>query len=91
MEAPGFWDDADKSQAAMKELKSLKDSFEKYSELEQGMEDIETLIQMADEENDASLIPEVEECIRGGRMPKGTELKSLIILKVMKRVLKRLQ
>ena len=61
MEAPGFWDDADKSQAAMKELKSLKDSFEKYSELEQGMEDIETLIQMADEENDASLIPEVEE------------------------------
>lgn len=61
MEAPGFWDDADKSQEAMKELKTLKDSFEKYNELEQGMEDIETLIQMADEENDASLIPEVEE------------------------------
>lgn len=61
MEAPGFWDDADKSQEAMKELKVLKDSFEKYNELEQAMEDIETLIQMADEENDTSLIPEVEE------------------------------
>ena len=44
MEAPGFWDDADKSQEAMKELKSLKDSFEKYNELKQGMDDIETLI-----------------------------------------------
>ena len=61
MEAPGFWDDADKSQEAMKELKSLKDSFEKYNELKQGMDDIETLIAMADEENDESLVPEVEE------------------------------
>ena len=26
MEAPGFWDDPDKSQKAMKELKGLKDS-----------------------------------------------------------------
>ena len=30
MEAPGFWDDTEKSQKAMKELKALKDSFEKY-------------------------------------------------------------
>ena len=30
MEAPGFWDDTDKSQKAMKELKGLKDAFEKY-------------------------------------------------------------
>lgn len=60
MEAPGFWDDADKSQNVMKELKGLKDSFEKYDELRQSLEDAKTLIQMADEENDASLIPEVE-------------------------------
>lgn len=26
MEAPGFWDDPDKSNKAMKELKTLKDS-----------------------------------------------------------------
>ena len=44
----------------MKELKTLKSSFEKYNELEQGLEDAKTLIEMADEENDASLIPEVE-------------------------------
>lgn len=36
MEAPGFWDDADKSQEAMKELKSLKDSFENITNLSRG-------------------------------------------------------
>lgn len=60
MEAPGFWDDPDKSQKAMKELKGLKDAFEKYNELVNGLEDAKTLIEMADEENDASLVPEVE-------------------------------
>lgn len=60
MEAPGFWDNTEKSQNAMKELKALKSSFEKYDELERGLEDAKTLIEMADEENDASLIPEVE-------------------------------
>ena len=37
MEAPGFWDNTEKSQHAMKELKTLKSSFEKYNELEQGL------------------------------------------------------
>ena len=34
MEAPGFWDNPDKSQNAMKELKGLKDAFERYNECE---------------------------------------------------------
>ena len=61
MEAPGFWDDTEKSQQAMKELKGLKDSFEQFNDLKQRMEDAQTLIEMADEENDLSLVPEVEE------------------------------
>lgn len=61
MEAPGFWDDTEKSQKSMKELKVLKDAFEKFDELVQRIEDANTLIEMADEENDTSLIPEVEE------------------------------
>lgn len=60
MEAPGFWDNPDKSRMAMKELKSLKDSFERFEELISGLEDAKTLIEMADEENDISLVPEVE-------------------------------
>ena len=30
MEEPGFWDNPDNSQKAMKELKHLKDTVEKY-------------------------------------------------------------
>lgn len=61
MEAPGFWDDTDKSQKAMKELKGLKDAFERYDELISGLEDAKTLIEMAEEANDTSLVAEVEE------------------------------
>ena len=61
MEAPGFWDDPDKSQKAMKELKCLKDAFEKYNELTSGLDDIRTLIEMAEESNDQSLVPEIDE------------------------------
>ena len=63
MEAPDFWDDTEVSQAKMKELKSLKDDIETYGHLEQQYEDIETLLEMGYEENDASLIPEIEEAL----------------------------
>lgn len=61
MEAPDFWDDPQKSQQFMKELKSLKEDAESYQKLEQLYEDIETLIEMAYEEEDVSLIPEIQE------------------------------
>ena len=61
MEAPGYWDNTEKSQEGMKELKNLKDEAEDYERLQQQYEDIETLIEMGYEEEDASLIPEVQE------------------------------
>lgn len=61
MEAPDFWDDTEVSQKKMKELKSYKDDVEVYQQLENGYEDIETLIEVGYEENDASIIPEIEE------------------------------
>ena len=63
MEAPDFWNDAEISQQKMKTLKSLKDDIETYHNLETQYDDIETLIMMAEEENDASLIPEIEEAV----------------------------
>lgn len=63
MEAPDFWDDAKKSQDIMKELKNLKDTVEEYDELKREYEDVETLITMGYEENDPSLVPEVEEAL----------------------------
>ncbi|MFQ7844600.1 MAG: peptide chain release factor 2 [Coprococcus sp.] len=63
MEEPGFWDNADKANNSMKELKNLKDTVEEYHRLETAWEDVETLLEMGYEENDASLIPEVQEAM----------------------------
>lgn len=64
MQEPGFWDDVDKSQEIMKTVKSLKDTVEAFEALETEFEDIDTMIQMAEEEEDDSLIPEIEEMIQ---------------------------
>ncbi len=63
MEEPDFWDDPESSQESMKTLKSLKDDVETYAVLQEQYEEIETLIEMANEENDASLIPEIQETL----------------------------
>ena len=52
MEAPGFWDDPDRSNKQMKVLKNLKDTVGEYRKLETQYEDILTLIEMGYEEND---------------------------------------
>lgn len=59
MEAPGFWDDPDRSNKLMKELKNMKDTVEDFRKLETQYDDILTLIEMGYEEEDASLIPEI--------------------------------
>lgn len=61
MEAPGYWDDVERSQAGMKELNGLKEERDTFQGLQSQYEDIETLLEMGYEENDASLIPEIEE------------------------------
>lgn len=63
MEAPGFWDNPEKSQESMKLLKALKDDLEIYQRLKEQFEEIELLIEMGYEENDASVIPEIEETL----------------------------
>lgn len=64
MQEPGFWDDVDRSQEIMKTVKGLKDTVETFEALDSEYEDIETMIQMAEEENDDSLIPEIEEMLQ---------------------------
>lgn len=64
MEAPNFWDDPEISQNKMKELKNLKDDVETCDSLTMQYEDIETLLEMGYEENDASLIPEIQEAMQ---------------------------
>ena len=59
MEAPGFWDDPERSNQKMKELKNLKDTVGECDKLSTQYDDMLTLIDMGYEENDESLIPEI--------------------------------
>lgn len=61
MEAPGFWDDPDVSNQKMKELKNLKDIVDTINGLENQYEDIETLIEMGNEEEDAQLAADIRQ------------------------------
>jgi len=63
MEEPGFWDDAEKSTKLVQEAKNLKDTVELYRGLERQYEDIQVMIEMGYEEEDASLIPEIQEML----------------------------
>ena len=61
MEAPGFWDNPDYSNQKMKELKNLKDLVGVCDGLASQYEDIETLIEMGYETEDADIIPETRQ------------------------------
>nr|WP_154258648.1 MULTISPECIES: peptide chain release factor 2 [unclassified Lactonifactor] len=63
MEAPGFWDDTERSQKMMKELKGMKDDMDTYHRLKTQMEDMELMIEMGYEENDPAVIPEIQEML----------------------------
>ncbi len=63
MEAPDFWNDAEHSARVMRESKSLKDTIQKYEELQGLYDDAMTLIEMGYEEEDDSLLPEIEDTI----------------------------
>ncbi len=60
MEDPNFWNDPEKSAKITKELKNLQDTVKQYTALEQQYEDIGTLIEMGNEENDPGMVAEVK-------------------------------
>ena len=64
MEEPDFWNDAERSTRIVKEAKNLKDTVEGYHKLEEAYEEIELMIEMGNEENDPSVIPEVEQMLK---------------------------
>ena len=61
--APGFWDDLEHSQKTLQRIRQLKNKVEAYEALQQEFEDALTLCQMADEEGDLGMLPEVAEGI----------------------------
>lgn len=63
MEEPSFWEDAEKSTRLVKEAKNLKDTVAEYNKLANQYEEIGLLIEMGYEENDPSVIPEIQEML----------------------------
>ena len=56
-----FWNDLQASQKVLQRTKQLKNKLENHEKLHSQWEDLTTLVEMAAEEDDASLLPEVEE------------------------------
>jgi len=60
---PDFWNDMGKAQKILQNTKQLKDKIDRYNRLKQNFEDIITIIQIGNEENDETIIPEVKQMI----------------------------
>ncbi|MCI8503847.1 MAG: peptide chain release factor 2 [Dorea sp.] len=64
VEEPGFWDNPEESQKIMKELKGLQELVKQIHAMYASYEDILLLIEMGYEEEDVSVVKEIEEEIR---------------------------
>lgn len=60
---PDFWNDMEKSQKILQKTKQLKDKVERYENLKNSREDTLTLIEIADEENDEGMLPEIKSVV----------------------------
>ena len=56
---PDFWDDPDNGQKVLQKIKQLQAKVDSYNGLEGLFDDTMTLIEMADEAGDASLLPDI--------------------------------
>ena len=60
-EAPGFWDDPDKSQKIVVKTKQAETKIERYEKMVSAWEDLFTICEMAAEEDDDSMLEELKD------------------------------
>ena len=60
-EAPGFWDDPEKSQKIVVKVKHAEAKIERYEKMTATWDDLITICEMAEEEDDDSMLPELKE------------------------------
>lgn len=60
---PTFWDDPENAQKTAQDVNSLKEEVDGFHKLSAGVDDLEALQEMASEENDESLLPEMDELL----------------------------
>ncbi len=59
-EAPGFWDDPDKSQKIVVKTKQAETKVERYEKMLSAWDDLMTICEMAEEEDDDSMLDELK-------------------------------
>ena len=59
MGSPGFWDNLERAQKVTQKARSTESRINHYNKLVSRADDLEVLIALADEEDDASLVPEI--------------------------------
>lgn len=64
MSQPNFWDDQEAAQKVISEANALKSQVEKFKQLESEVEDLEVMMELADEEEDDALEKEVEQSVQ---------------------------
>lgn len=64
MEEPDFWDNPELAGSQTKELNGLKEAVSQFEALYELYEEAQTLLEMGNEEEDASLVPEVDEAVK---------------------------
>ena len=60
MQETSFWNDTNRAQEVSIQAKNLKDRLERFESLCQNIEDLEMLIQLCNEEEDETLIPDIK-------------------------------
>ncbi|MBQ1271408.1 MAG: peptide chain release factor 2 [Clostridia bacterium] len=77
-QAADFWDDPENSQKILQKIKQLQDKIARYNSLAGLYEDTLTMIEMADEMEDESLLPEISSDFK--RFTEGLEEQRLTTL-----------
>ena len=60
-EAPGFWDNPEKSQQVVVKAKTIESKIARYNRMMSSWEDLMTICEMAAEEDDDSMLPELKD------------------------------
>jgi peptide chain release factor 2 len=79
MNGPAFWGDQDKAKAVIAEMKALKSVLEPFAELGSQADDLDTMLELAEESGDGSLDEEVREAVTKARADfDAFELRSML-------------
>ena len=60
IEKEGFWDDHEYAQKVLKDKKVLENKIDEFKSLESSLEELELMIELAEEEEEIELLPEIE-------------------------------